>query len=175
MCATFVFTWPCTNALTCTIAQGCWCITVVSYSSLVPRPSTPPVFWSLAVCKNGGRTLGNFITWSAAQPSYVVTPPFNSQVMHETDLTFCASYEDGAESYTERMKHTQAKSHDSKRLQSDKREKTQQWCNYLMERKDGTIWSCTAYIIAISQWLSFEPGYVLQVRITSPLELVLFL
>jgi len=31
-----------------------------------------------------------------------------------------------AESYTERMKHTQAKSHDSERLQSDKRENTQQ-------------------------------------------------
>ena len=43
--------------------------------------------------------------------------------MHETDLTFCASYEDGAESHTERMKHTQAKSHDSERLQSDRREK----------------------------------------------------
>ena len=32
-----------------------------------------------------------------------------------------------------------------------------------MERKDGTIWSCTAYITAIPQRLSFEPGYVLQV------------
>jgi len=40
-----------------------------------------------------------------------------------------------------------------------------------MEQKDGIIWSCTAYITAIPQWLSFEPGYVLQVRITSPLEL----
>jgi len=33
-----------------------------------------------------------------------------------------------------------------------------------MERKDGTIWSCTAYITAIPQQLSFEPGYVLRFR-----------
>jgi len=41
-----------------------------------------------------------------------------------------------------------------------------------VEQKDGTIWSCTAYITAIPQRLSFEPGYVLQVGLTSPLELV---
>jgi len=41
-----------------------------------------------------------------------------------------------------------------------------------MERKDGPIWSCTAYIAAIPQRLRFEPGYVLQVELTSPLELV---
>ena len=42
--------------------------------------------------------------------------------MYETDLAFCASYEDGQapiESYTERMKHTQATSHG---LPSDKRD-----------------------------------------------------
>ena len=44
--------------------------------------------------------------------------------------------------------------------------------NHLVERKDGTIWSCTAYITAIPQRLSFEPGYVLQVGLTYPLELV---
>ena len=77
-----------------------------------------------------------------------------------------------AESYTKRMKHTQDKRHDSERLQSDGRENTKQWSNHLEERKDGTIWSCTAYISAIPQRLSFEPGYVLQVGLTSPLELV---
>jgi len=46
--------------------------------------------------------------------NYVVTPPLGSQVMYETDLAFCAtcSFEMGqapSESYTERMKHTQAK------------------------------------------------------------------
>ena len=41
-----------------------------------------------------------------------------------------------------------------------------------MEQEDGTIWSCTAYITAIPLQLSFEPGYVLQVGLTSPLELV---
>jgi len=48
---------------------------------------------------------------------------------YETDLTFCARYEDGtsaSESYAEHMKRTQAKSHGSKRLLSDKRENTQQ-------------------------------------------------
>ena len=44
--------------------------------------------------------------------------------MYETDLAFCAaySYEMGqvpSESYAERMKHTQAKSHDFKRLLGD--------------------------------------------------------
>ena len=72
------------------------------------------------------------------------------------------------------MKHTQAKSHDSKRQQSDRPKNTQWSRNHLLERKDGTIWSCTAYITAIPQRLSFEvqPGYVLQVGLTSPLELV---
>jgi len=63
-----------------------------------------------------------------------------------------------AESYTKRMKYTQAKSHDSERLHNDRREYTQQWCNHLQERKDGTIWSFTAYITVIPQRLSFEPG-----------------
>jgi len=51
-----------------------------------------------------------------------------------------------AEGYTKCMKHTQAKSHNSERLQSNRRENTQHWHNHLVERKDGTIWSCTAYI-----------------------------
>ena len=48
--------------------------------------------------------------------------------MYETDLAFCASYKDGTkaptESYTERMKHTQATRHDTKGVLSDKSEKT---------------------------------------------------
>ena len=39
------------------------------------------------------------------------------------------------ESYTERMKHTQATSHDSKGLPSDKHENAQLCCNLLVERK----------------------------------------
>jgi len=39
--------------------------------------------------------------------------------------------------------------------------------------KAGTIWSCTAYISAISQWLSFNLGYVFQVGLAFPLQLVL--
>jgi len=66
------------------------------YVSLVPRPSTPPVFNRLQYAKTEGEGLGNFITWSAARPSNVVTPPLNSQVIYETDLAFCASYKDGA-------------------------------------------------------------------------------
>jgi len=48
---------------------------------------------------------------------------------YETDLTFCLATKVGqvpAESYTEHMERTQAKSHDSKRLLSDKCENTQQ-------------------------------------------------
>jgi len=44
-----------------------------------------------------------------------------------------------------------------------------------VEQKDSIIWSSTTYIIAIPQRLSFEPGYFLQVGLTSPLELVLVL
>jgi len=40
-----------------------------------------------------------------------------------------------AESYTERMKLTQGRSHVSKRLLSDKCENTQQWYNHLVEKK----------------------------------------
>jgi len=48
--------------------------------------------------------------------------------MYEADLTFCANYQDGTSASRElhRVKDTQAKSHDSKRLLSDKRENTQQ-------------------------------------------------
>ena len=136
-------------------------------------------FWSLAVCKNG-EGLGNLITWSVAWLLYVITPPFIRQVMYDT--IFCASYEtnsysvlatkmaqEPAESYTEHMKPIHAKSNDSKRLVSDKHENAQQWCNHLVEQKDGTIWSCTTYITAIPQQLGFEPGYVLQAGLTSPL------
>ena len=35
-----------------------------------------------------------------------------------------------------------------------------------MDRKDGTIWSFTAYITAFPQRLIFEPRYVLQVGLT---------
>ena len=44
-----------------------------------------------------------------------------------------------------------------------------------MVQKDSIIWSSTTYITAIPQQLSFEPGYFLQVGLTSPLELVLVL
>ena len=46
----------------------------------------------------------------------------------------------------------------------DKRENNQLWHNHLVEQKDSTIWSCTAYITAILQQLSVEPGYVSQGR-----------
>ena len=46
--------------------------------SLIPRPSMPPVFECLQYAKMEGEGLGIFITWSMAWPSYVITPPFNS-------------------------------------------------------------------------------------------------
>ena len=49
--------------------------------------------------------------------------------MYETDLAFCVlptkMGQAPTESYTERMKRTQATSHDSKGLPSDKRENAQ--------------------------------------------------
>jgi len=49
----------------------------------------------LQYAKTEGEGLGNFIMWSAAWLSNVVTPPLNSQMIYETDLAFCASYKDG--------------------------------------------------------------------------------
>ena len=63
-------------------------------------------------------------------------------------------------SYTEHMNRTQARSHDSKGLPSDKCENAQLRHNLL---------TC---IIAILQWFCFQPGYVLQVGPASTLELV---
>ena len=61
--------------------------------------------------------------------NYVPTPmlvafstEIRKKVIYKTNLALQAL----AESYTEHMKHTQAKSHNSKRLQSDRRENTQQ-------------------------------------------------
>jgi len=52
--------------------------------------------------------------------SYVLTPPLNSQVMHETDLAVCAIYKDGTSTSTElhRVYETHAQSHDPKRMLS---------------------------------------------------------
>ena len=129
----------------------------------------------LQYAKTEGEGLGNFITWSTVQPSmsshllstakWYMRPILHSVLATKMGIA-------PAESYTKCMKHTQAKSHDSNRLQSDMCENTQQWHNHLVEQKDSTIWSCTAHITAIPQRLSFEPGYVLLVGLTSPLELV---
>ena len=72
-----------------------WIQLTVITCNLFPRPSTPPVFDRLQYAKTEGEGLGNFITWSAARPSNIVTPPLNSQVIYKTDLAFCASYKDG--------------------------------------------------------------------------------
>ena len=109
----------------CSFVQHFWIYLWPNKPSLVPRPSTPPVFDHLQYAKTEGEGLGNFIMWSTARPSKVVTPPLNSQVIYETDLASVLAIKMGqapAESYTKRMKHTQDKSHDSERLQSDGRE-----------------------------------------------------
>ena len=61
---------------------------------------------------------------------HIVTPPFNSQVVYETDLAFFVSCEGGTS--TSRELHrahecVQAESHSSERLQSDKCENAWQW------------------------------------------------
>ena len=47
--------------------------------SLVPRPSTPPVFDRLQYAKTEGEGRGNFITWSAAR--------LTSQILDATDYS----------------------------------------------------------------------------------------
>ena len=56
--------------------------------------STHPVFDHFQYAKTEGEGLGNFITWSTARPSNVITRPLNSQMIY-SDLAFCASYKDG--------------------------------------------------------------------------------
>ena len=77
-----------------------------------------------------------------------------------------------AESYTKHMKHTQAKSHDLKRLLSDKRESTEEWQSSHGAKKMALFG--ISYITSILQRLSFKPEYVLQVGLTSPWNLCLF-
>ena len=45
--------------------------------------------------KRREKAWGIFVTCSAEQLSNIIIPPLNSQVVYETDLAFCASYEDG--------------------------------------------------------------------------------
>ena len=62
------------------------------HTSLVPRPSTPPVLL-LAVCKNGGEGLGNRITWSVAR--------LTSRILDHTSVfTFLSTVTEKLESGT---------------------------------------------------------------------------
>jgi len=122
-----------------------------------------------------GEGLENLTTWSTTWPLWMSSHLSTSTVVYKTDLAFCASYKNWTSTSRElhwAIKHTHTKSHDSKELLSDKYEINSQSHNHLVERKDGTIGSCTACIIAIPKWLSFKPGYVLQEGLTSPSELV---
>ena len=147
---------------------------MASWLSLVPRPSMPPVFDCLQYAKMEGEGLGNFITWSMARRSHQMSSCllltakwYTRPIVHSVLATKMGQAPLSVWNIL-RLKAM----HDSKRQQSDRPKNTQWSRNHLMERKDGTIWSCTAYITAIPQRLSFEPGYVLQVGLTSPLELV---
>ena len=72
---------------------GCtW--SVILHSDCHFYPSTHSVFDHFQYAKTEGEGLGNFITWSTARPSNVITRPLNSQVIY-SDLAFCASYKDG--------------------------------------------------------------------------------
>ena len=129
--------------------------------SLVPRPSTQFQFFIASSMQKRREKAWGILSrdpWHDRQrSSHLLSTAkwYMRPILHSVVATKMGQVP--AESYTERMKHTQAKSHDSKRLRSDKRENTQQWCNHLMEQ-NGTIWSCTAYITAIPQRLSFEHG-----------------
>ena len=77
-----------------------------------------------------------------------------------------------AESYTERMEHTQAKSHDSKRLRSDKRENTQQWCNHFGAKRQHYLELHHIYHSHPSAF-KLQTWKYLRVGLTSPLNMLL--
>jgi len=110
-----------------------------------------------------GEDLGNLITWSAAWPSHVVTSPFNSQVMCETDLAFYASYEDCTSA--SRQLHLAYKAYSGQKTWLRKAAEWQAWKHSVVMQSScganaGTIWSCIAYISAIPKQSSFNHGYV---------------
>ena len=97
--------------------------------SLVPRPSTPPAFDRFQYAKTEGEGLGEsshvirgttvIRRHASNQQSKTCTRP----ILHSALATKMGQAP--TESYTERMKHTQATRHDSKGLPSDKRENAQ--------------------------------------------------
>ena len=129
-----------------------WCDCAGLQSLVFCRLSTQN--WNLWLCDHSKvEPMASFsglilITWSASWLSYVVTCALNSQVVYETDLAFCTTYEDGKCANRE---HTQTKSRDSIRIMNYKCENAQQWCNFLVEWKEDTTCTCTAYITAISK------------------------
>jgi len=134
-------------------------------SSLIPRHSTLPVLITCSMQK--WREMARRISSHYLQHNCHMSSHFLSTVKWCTRLILHSMLatkvgQAPAESYTKHMKHTKAKSHDSKRLLRDKYQNTQQWCNHLVEQKDGNIWSCTTYITAIPQalnrWICFTGG-----------------
>jgi len=84
----------------------------------------------------GGRRSRKFIIWSAdnrhTSSHLMPTAKWHTGTISQSVLDTKIG-QAPAESYIEHMKHTQAKSHDSKRLLSNKHKNTQQRCNQLME------------------------------------------
>ena len=79
-------------------------------------------------------------------------------------VAFCASYEDGTSASRELHWAYNVYPGYEPWLQKAAEWQvwnTQQWCNHLIRQKDGTIWSCTAYITAITRGLS-EPRNLFQ-------------
>ena len=84
-------------------------------TSLVPRPSTPPVFDRLQYAKMEGKSLGNFITWSrhdrqmSSRPSQQPSDIQDRSYILSLSVPAIKMGQALAESYTEHMKHTPAK------------------------------------------------------------------
>ena len=109
-------------------------------TSLVPWPCTPPVFDHLQYAKIRGRRPGEF--HHVIRSTTVIHHHSSSTAKWRTrSILHSVLDTKPAESYTKHVKRTQAKSHDSKRLLSDKHKNAQKWCNYLVEWKDGNVWS----------------------------------
>jgi len=102
-------------------------------TNLVPRPSTHPVLIACSIQKR--RKVWEFHhmirSTTVTCRDYLSTAKWCMRPILRSVLGTKMG-QVPAESYTECTTHTKAKSHDSKRLPSDKCENTQQWHNHVV-------------------------------------------
>ena len=150
----------------CIIAGNCVSLKLqlpVVSTSLVPRPSSAPVFDRLQYAKMDPEGLVNLTMWPAARTSHFVTPYRYGRAAEKTDLTFCTRYEDEA-SVIMHTKHIRARRHSSKGLPNDLSELSYSWWQNLANvAKRSCFWISNACSGTILQQFCFKLGNVLQV------------